>query len=94
MMSSPPTAREFGASVRKSVKDVPGIVRVRASTTSFAGFGYGSGIFATVECETRQPEEVLDRLRDIRAAFEARAQDGDHFIIQLQGPAYPFGGRP
>jgi hypothetical protein len=37
---------------------------------------------------------VLDRLRDIRAAFEARAQDGDHFIIQLQGPAYPFGGRP
>jgi len=90
-----PTARQFGAAVRKCLKqrdEADRVQKVTAETTSFSVLGYGTGIFAGITCTQRLSESALTELRKVREWHEARADEGNHFIIELRGAPYPFGG--
>jgi len=90
-----PTARQFGAAVRKFLKQSGAdgrVIKVTAETTDFSGLGYGSGIFAEILCSKRLLETTLTGLRHVRDQHEDRASEGNHFIIELRGEPYPFGG--
>jgi hypothetical protein len=89
-----PTARQFGNAVKKCLVEHPfgAIATVKSKTTSFSGFGYGSGIFAEITTTHSIPDSTKDYLKKVQAEFEAQADEGNHFIISLAGSPYPFGG--
>lgn len=87
------TASSFGAAIRKILKnhpEAPAGVKVKASTTSFAGFGYGSSVTAEVDSHHLLTDSVVEQLLDVRQQFEKQADEGNHFMITLVGNAYPF----
>ena len=89
-----PSSRKFGNAVRKCLTDNPfaAIATVKTSTTSFGGFGFGEGVFSTITADNPIPDNVKALLKSVQQEFEAQADEGNHFIIQLAGSPYPFGG--
>ena len=91
-----PTTRKFTTAVKKALADNNQIsATVKGSTTSFGGFGYGIGMFATITCPTctRMPEAVRLALTKVKDEFNTLADEDNKFIINLSGPAYPMGGK-
>ena len=91
-----PTTRKFTTAVKKCLADNNQMsATVKGSTTSFSGFGYGEGTFATITSptSTRLPEAVSLALTKIKDEFNTKADEGNKFIIDLSGPAYPMGGK-
>lgn len=90
----PANARVLGNAVRKTLKTLGLEWRVKAATTSFAGFGYGSCPFASIETTrllTREESGALARtLREVRAL--PPGDGGGKGIIQLCGANYAMGG--
>lgn len=87
----PADARTLGAAVRKTLKKLGLDWKVRSSTVSFSGFGYGSMPFAEIQT-TRlltyiESSALADTLRELRAA-----SNGGKGIIRLAGKDYAFGG--
>ena len=92
-----PTARAFGAALRKKLKELGLTNTVKVETTSFAGFGFGSGCTASVDCPTPLPDETKAKLREIESAFretpggpQFSGNVPSSFMLKFRGAAYPF----
>lgn len=87
----PASARALGAAVRKTLKKLGLDWKVKSSTVSFSGFGYGSVPFAEIQTARRltyiESSALADALRELRDA-----PNGGKGIIQLAGKDYAFGG--
>jgi hypothetical protein len=85
------SARTLGSAVRKTLKELGLDWKVKCSTVSFSGFGYGSMPFAEIET-TRlltyiECSTLADTLRRLRADPK-----GGKGIIKMNGRDYAFGG--
>lgn len=86
-----PSARKYGNAIRNALKNTP--YSCTTKTIGFSGFGYGCSIVAEIRTFDQPITSGLrELLISVRNQFEALADDGNHFIIELKGPAYPFGG--
>ncbi len=84
------TSRELGAVVRSTLQAMGLPWKVRCKTVSFAGLGYGSGVFAKIQAERLLTYIECGRLAD--ALREMVADGVGKGIIELEGPDYSFGG--
>lgn len=83
------TLRKAASQVRRALKDHT--CKVTARTVSFEGFGFDACGFITCACEKPLTPELRQILEDLDRTYK-QAVPKARIIIELRGPAYPFGG--
>lgn len=92
------TPRRFTAALKK-VLETEGInAKVSSKTVRFTDLGYGSSCVATVEVQERLPDEVAEKLLEVKDEFrkgpggpEFSEKQRSAFSLRFAGPPYPFG---
>ena len=86
----PAPTRVFGKAIRGVLSALQLPWRVRCSTVSFSGLGYGASQFARVETERKltyfECSKLADKVRELRKNGVGRG------IVELRGPDYAMGG--
>lgn len=94
------TPRQLTARIKKILAKNNICATVKSKTWSFEGFGYGKACTALVRVDQILPESVTQELKILEEEFKKSGQgptfsekQPSAFRIELQGQAYPFGGK-